>query len=68
MSETIATDDGGRIPAKYREFVEVLSKAMAEAWPPHHPIDNLIDLESGYKLPYGRIYNLTEVGLKSLKV
>jgi len=64
---TVPTDDGGYIPAKYSEFVEVFSKAKAEALPPHQSIDHEIDLESGYKLPYGRIYNLSEVELRTLK-
>jgi len=64
---TVPTDNGGYIPAKYSEFVEVFSKAKAEALPPHRSIDHAIDLESGYKLPYGRIYNLSEVELRTLK-
>jgi hypothetical protein len=64
---TVPTDDGGYIPAKYSEFVEVFSKAKAEALPPHRSIDHAIDLKSGYKLPYGRIYNLSEVELRTLK-
>jgi hypothetical protein len=64
---TVPTDDGGYIPAKYSECVEVFSKAKEEALPPHRSIDHAIDLESGYKLPYGRIYNLSEVKLRILK-
>jgi hypothetical protein len=47
--------------------VEVFSKAKAETLPPHRPIDHAIDLEPGFKLRYGRIYNLSEVELKTLK-
>jgi len=64
---TVPTDDGGYIPAKYSEFVEVFSKAKAEALPLHRSINHAIDLESGSKLPYGRIYNLSEVELRTLK-
>ena len=56
--EMVTTDDGGRIPAQYQEFVEVFSKKKAETLPPHRQIDHTIDLEPDYKLPYGRIYNL----------
>jgi len=42
-------------PAIYREFVEVISKAKAEALRPHRSIDHAIDLEPSYNLPYGRI-------------
>ena len=65
--EMVTTDDGGRIPAQYQEFVEVFSKKKAETLPPHRQIDHAIDLEPDYKLPYGRIYNLSEFELKTLK-
>ena len=34
---------------------------------PHRPIDHAIDIEPGYQLRYGRIYNLAEVELRTLK-
>jgi hypothetical protein len=64
---TTSTDEGGRIPAKYQEFVEVFSMAKAEILPPHRPIDHAIDLEPGHQMPYGRIYKLSEVNLRTLK-
>ena len=54
-AEMVMTDDGGRIPALYQDFVEVFSKVKAETPPLHRPTDHEIDLEPGYKLPYGRI-------------
>jgi len=66
-AEMVMTDDGGRIPAQYQDFVEVCSKVKAETFPPHRPPDHEIDLEPGYKLPYGRIYNLSEFELKTLR-
>jgi len=57
----VCTDDGGYIPAKYSEFVEVSSKTKAETLAPHRPIHQVIDIEPGYQSPYGRIYNLSEV-------
>jgi len=66
-AEMVMTDDGGRIPAQYQDFVEVFSKVKAETLPPHRPTDHPIDLEPGYKLPYGWIYNLSEFELKMLK-
>jgi hypothetical protein len=51
----VPTDDGGHILAIYGDFVEVISKAKAEALPPHRSIDQAIDFEPGYNLPYGRI-------------
>jgi len=47
--------------------VEIFSKVKSETLPPHRPTDHAIDLEPGYKLPYGRIYNLSESELKMLK-
>jgi len=57
----VPTDDGGHFPAVYGDFGEVISKAKAEALPPY-PIDHAIDLEPGYNLPFGRIYNFSELG------
>jgi len=65
--ERISTDDGGFIPAVYSEFVDIFSKAKAETLAPHLSIDHAIDLEPGFKLPYGRIYNLSEFKLRTLK-
>jgi len=63
----VCTDDGGYIPTKYSEFVEVFSKTKADTLAPHRSIDHAIDLEPGCEIPYGRIYNLSEVELKTLK-
>jgi len=54
-------------PAVYSEFVDVFSKAKAETLVLHHSIDHAIDLEPGFKLPYGRIYNLSGFELRMLK-
>jgi len=48
-------------PVIYGDFMEVFSKAKVETLPVHQSIDYAIDLEPGYKLPYGRIYNLSEL-------
>jgi len=61
QQKMVPTDDGGHIPAIYRDFVEAISKAKEEALPPN-PIDRAIDLEPGYNLSYGRIYNFSELG------
>jgi hypothetical protein len=47
--------------------VDVFSKTKAETLAPHCPIDHAIDLEPGFKIPYGRIYNLSECELQTLK-
>jgi hypothetical protein len=62
----VFTENRVRIPTQYHDFVEVFSKTKAETLPPHRPVDHAIDLVPGYKLPYGRIYNLSEFELKTL--
>jgi hypothetical protein len=46
---------------------EISSTSSARKRPRHRPTDHAIDLESGAKLPYGRIYSLSEVELKAWK-
>jgi len=67
MTKMVPTDDGGYILATYGEFVEAFSKDEAETLPPHQSTDHAIGLEPGYNLPYGRIYNLSEFELRTLK-
>ena len=64
MTEMVPEDDGGHIPAIYRDFVEVFSRALVETLPPHQSTDHAVDLEPGYNLPYGRIYNTSEFELR----
>jgi hypothetical protein len=47
--------------------VDVFSETKVETLPPHRSTDHAIDLEPGYNLPYGRIYNLSEFELRTLK-
>jgi hypothetical protein len=63
----VPTDEGGHIPAIYGEFVEVFSKDMAETLPPYRSTNHAIYLEPSYNLSYGRIYNLSEFELRTLK-
>ena len=65
-TKMVPTDDGGHIPATYREFVDVFSKEQAETLPPHQSTDHAINLEPGYNLPYGQIYNLSGFKLRTL--
>ena len=66
-AERTITDDGSFIPTKYSEFLDVFSKVKADTLAPHRSIDHAINLEPGFKLPYGQIYNLSEVELRTLK-
>ena len=65
---TIQVDDeGGKIPAAYADYLSVFSAMQASELPPNRPTDHMIDVEPGSRLPVGRIYNLSEVELASLK-
>jgi len=66
-TKMVPTDDGGHIPATYREFVEVFSKDKAETLPPHWSTDHAIDMEPGYISPSGQINNLSEFEFRTLK-
>jgi len=50
----------------FLEFMDILGKTMAELLALHHPIDHLIDQELTSKIPFWRIYNLSEVKLQIL--
>jgi hypothetical protein len=39
-TDTVPTDDGGRISVRYKDYVDVFSKNRAETIAPHHPIDH----------------------------
>ena len=52
----------------HKDYVNVFGKERAAALAPHRPIDHAKDLEPGFNIPYGQIYNLSEVELKTLKV
>jgi len=47
--------------------VEFSSTVKAKTLPSHRPTDYALDLEPGYKIPYGRFYNLSEFELQTLK-
>jgi hypothetical protein len=51
---------------RYKDSVDVFSKDMAETLAPHEPTDHMIDLEAGFNLQYGGIYNHSEFELTTL--
>jgi len=63
----VPTDNVGHILAIYGDFVEVFGKTMEETLPLHRSTGSVIDLEPGYNMPYGQIYNPSEFGLRTLK-
>jgi len=60
MTKMVPTDDGG-LNQRYTEISWRFSKAKAETLPPHQSV--AINLEPGYNLPFGRIYNFLELSL-----
>jgi len=63
----VSTDDARHIPATYGEFLEVFSKEKAETLKPYRSTDHAIHLAPRCNLPCGRIYNLSEFELRTLK-
>lgn len=54
------------LPEKYAEYESVFSKVKADQLPPHRPYDHSIPLVEGAKVPFGPVYNLSQVELKAL--
>jgi hypothetical protein len=63
----VPTDDGNCIQAKSSEFVKVFRKTKAEIRAPQSPIDHAIDPKPEIMILYGRIYNLSQFELRTLK-
>jgi hypothetical protein len=55
-----------KVPAQYHDLLEAFSKRKADTLPPHRPYDLSIDLEEGKRPPFGPIYPLSELELKTL--
>ncbi|KAG5723599.1 hypothetical protein E4T56_gene18161 [Termitomyces sp. T112] len=55
------------VPPEYHEFADVFSEGSAKELPPHRSYDHKIDLEEGTSLPFGKIYNMSEIKLQALK-
>ena len=66
--DAVKTDDGCDIPATYAEFLDVFSKKGGETLPLQRDTDHAIEIEDRAKLPFGRIYKLSETKLAALKV
>jgi hypothetical protein len=52
---------------RYRDYVHLFSTDSEENVVLHRPTDHTINLEPDFNLPDGRIYNLLEVELETLK-
>ena len=59
-TKMVPTDDRGHIPAIHADFLEDFS-TEAKSLLPHRSIDYAVDLEPGYNLRFGWIYNFSEL-------
>jgi hypothetical protein len=66
-TKIVRTDDRRHFPGTSGEYVEVFSNAKAETLLPHRSTNLGIDLEPGYNFPYGQIFSLPEIELKTLQ-
>ncbi len=60
-------DDLKRVPAKYKEFIDVFSKACAETLPPHRGYNLAIKTKEGAQLPFSPIFPLAKPDQDFLK-
>jgi hypothetical protein len=63
----VCTDNRKHFPATSGEYLEVVSNDKAETLLPHRSTNLAIDLEPGYNFPYGQIFSLSELELKTLQ-
>ena len=66
---TIEVERGGQVPIAYKDYLHLFSKSKAEQLAPHHMTDHAVKskADSQGRLPYGRIYSLSEMELKALR-
>ena len=55
------------VPHEYHDFLDVFSETLAWELPLHHDYNHRIELEEGMTPPHGKLYNMSEVELKTLK-
>ena len=55
------------IPCEYRNFMDIFSEELVQKIPLHHDYDHRIKLEEGTTPPHGKLYNMSEMELKTLK-
>jgi hypothetical protein len=56
-----------KLPTEYADFADLFSKQSANVLPKHQPWDHTIPLIEGKQPPYGPIYPLSELELRSLR-
>jgi len=62
----VRTNDAGCISARNHHLEGVIRKVLGATLPLPSPSDQKIDVQPSFKIPYGRIYNLSELELMTL--
>jgi hypothetical protein len=55
------------VPHEYHDFIDMFSEELAQEIPLHHDYNHWIELKEGTTPPHGKLYNMSEVELKTLK-
>jgi hypothetical protein len=55
------------VPEKFKQYVKVLGKELADKLPDYRPYDHAIDLKDGEQPPWGPMYPLNETELQALQ-
>jgi hypothetical protein len=55
------------VPPEYHEFLPLFSTKEARVLPPHRYVDHAIPLLPGSKLPFGRMYSMSDSELKEVR-
>ena len=55
------------LPKEYHEFVDVFSRGDSDVLPPHRPYDHRVPVQEDAKLPFSRLYSMSQNELEVLK-
>ena len=55
------------LPKEYHEFADVFSRGDSDVLPPHRPYDHRVPVQEDAKLPFSRLYSMSQNELEVLK-
>ena len=55
------------LPKEYHEFADVFSRRDSDVLPPHRPYDHRVPVQEDAKLPFSRLYSMSQNELEVLK-
>ena len=55
------------LPKEYHEFADVFSRRDSDVLPPHRPYDHRVPVKEDAKLPFSRLYSMSQNELEVLK-